>query len=244
MLLLDPQDSAELADPMVHRIRLRESQIKIRYTADSPHYLPPTPDPSLLIVDVLRPARMSTPARLSVETIINLTENGVPPEVFTGLLEDGLRSSVDELTTWNGPDGHQRLWTRVAAAGGVFRARLARESVSNARAKGYVSEDRDDDDSEDDDLEDNLIKAMQEKSIAWWEDTVSGCPSSLEETVMVLLESGFSPSNCRILRDKLKAVIDRILKSYRNKFNISVPMSCTAYVVPGMPFVLQFQDSY
>ena len=56
--------------------------IKIKYGAPSGRYLPAESSPEHLTVDSLRASRMSTPARLSPETLINFADNGVPAAVF------------------------------------------------------------------------------------------------------------------------------------------------------------------
>jgi hypothetical protein len=67
-------------------VYLRDSQRKIIY--------PELFDPAHLTIDVLGPPTSPTPARLSYETIIKLAENGVPPDVFFGLLQLGVDKSL------------------------------------------------------------------------------------------------------------------------------------------------------
>jgi hypothetical protein len=126
----------------------------------------------------------------------------------------------------------QILWQQVARTGGVIAARRAREAGGEARAKGYgevVHEELAVEDE--DDLQ--LGSGLREHSTAWWSDPVSGCPSTIEETIIGLLDSGFTPENCAVLRDKLKQVVKIRINAYVNRFKIEVPMSCTAFVVPG-----------
>jgi RNA-dependent RNA polymerase len=68
---------------------------------------------------------------------------------------------------------------------------------------------------------------------AWSPDLISGCPSSLEETIMVLLDSGFTPQNSAVLRERLKVVAETSTKNFMAKYRIDVQMSCSAFVVPG-----------
>ena len=93
------------------------------------------------------------------------------------------------------------------------------------------NEDSDDEDEDPDAI--RIDPAIQQKSTAWWADQISGCPSSLEETVMVLLDSGFTPLDCPVLAEKLKHVILRAIRSYVLRYKIEVPMSCTAFIIPG-----------
>ncbi|KAF5390021.1 hypothetical protein D9757_003814 [Collybiopsis confluens] len=203
--------------PRFSKIRLRPSQIKILYPQDDT-------DPSHLTIDLLRFARTKTPAKLSEETIKNLHHNGVPASVFIALLERQLRTIVDALTAWEGPDAMARLWKAVESAENVISARKARELTTDSRARGHG--DQDEDEEEDDEIDHDT------NSKAWWRDPVSGCPSSLAETVMELLDSGFTPLNSPYLRAKLEKVIRSKVKIATGKLSYVVPMSATAFVVP------------
>ena len=229
LLLLHPEMARNaLSEPEVY---LRDSQRKIAY--------PRLHDPAHLTVDVLRTSHLTTPARLSYETIINLAENGVPLDVFSGLLQLGIDSVLDGLFSW--PDDKpllnttfhesmRTLYKNVNRAGAVTGAKLARMNISCARAKGYIWDHKQEDGDEDaEPLVDDLPR-----STAWWPDYTSGQPSSLEETVLVLIEAGFHPQTEWILQEKLKPVINTAL----NRFSISKPKipvaeSCAAFVVPG-----------
>jgi RNA-dependent RNA polymerase len=211
---------------------IRPSQFKIKYT-NSP------PDPAKLTIDILRSTYMKTPARLSPETIINLAENGVPHAVFVDLLKTSITEVIADLTTWEGPDAMFHLWYNVERAGGVFSARRAREASGEARAKGLGDRGLDGELDEDDEDEDGYKLfdiATDQRSSAWWVDQTSGCPSSLEETVMVLLDSGFTPQKCSVLREKLKHVVRAKIKSRTQQFRFEVPCSASAFVVPGPSF--------
>ncbi|TFY73397.1 hypothetical protein EWM64_g10615, partial [Hericium alpestre] len=72
-----------------------------------------------------------------------------------------------------------------------------------ARVRGLRAFD--DEDDEDDNGE------VNGSSSAWWEDEVSGCPSTLEETVLVFLDSGFRPDKNPILAEKLRAVVKKAI---------------------------------
>ncbi|KZT06039.1 uncharacterized protein LAESUDRAFT_680055 [Laetiporus sulphureus 93-53] len=227
LLLLDAKSS-------VPSVVLRPSQIKIH----GPVAHDSAPDPALLIIDVLKPGRLSTPARLSTETIINMAENGVPSHVFIQLMQNSVRQLVRGLTMWTDPSSVYELWRNIASAGGVISARLARESPGSSRAKGYRNLDKSSPEITDNDADD-FDEASQDHSTPWWGDPVSGCPSSLEETTLVLLDAGFTPDKCRILAEKLREVTKKAVDAYVNKFHISVPMSCTAFVVPDPCGVLE-----
>jgi len=229
LLLLHPDTTRNtLSEPEVY---LRDSQRKITY--------PELHDPAHLTIDVLRTSHLTTPARLSYETIINLAENGVPSDIFSGLLQLGIDGVLDGLFSWpedllppnaTSHESMRTLYKNVNRAGAVTGAKLARLNISCARAKGYIWDHRQEDGDEDGEpLVDDLPR-----STAWWPDYTSGQPSSLEETVLVLLEAGFHPLTEWILQEKLKQVINTAL----NRFSISKPKipvagSCSAFVVPG-----------
>ena len=212
-------------------IWIRPSQRKIKYPPDRPR------DPARSIVDVLRTCHMRTPARISPETIVNLAENGVPHSVFVNLMKAGVTEIITGLTTWDGPDAMYNLWSNVERIGAVCFARRAREAAGEARARGLGDRDAgeaDDDDDDDADGLKHIAKAIDQRSPAWWSDQTSGCPSSLEETVMVLLDSGFTPQDCPILREKLKQVVTTRIKTCTQNYRYTIEHSASAFVIPGL----------
>ena len=211
-----------------HKVWIRPSQTKIKYPQLG------SQDDDKYIVEVLEPSHMRYPGRLSAESIICLAENGVDQEVFVKLMKAGLDELVDGLTNWEGDFAMARLWFNVARVGAVMSSRRARELRGESRSRGFGdrhSDDSDDETEDPDALE--IDPAIQEKSTAWWSDQISGCPSSLEETVMVLLDSGFTPRDCPVLAEKLKHVLLRAIGTYVSRYKIGVPMSCTAFIIPG-----------
>jgi hypothetical protein len=114
-----------------------------------------------------------------------------------------------------------------------MRARRSREDAGRARVKGYSEHESEEIELEDEDGFKLLDITDQQKSLAWWGDEISGCPSSLEETVMYLIDSGFTPQNCPVLRSKLEKVVKGHVKNYIKTYKIDVPMSATAYIIPG-----------
>lgn len=227
MLLLDDRTS-DSSDDDEHKITLRSpSQIKIRYPGFTVPAAPSPLDPSHLTIDILRFSRTKTPAKLSAETIQNLHENGVPASVFTSFLETRLRELVEGLTTWEGHDAIPNLWKAVEAAEGVVSARKARQSATDGRIQGFRDVNEEDEDEE------TLSQDKSPTSSAWWRDPFSGCPSSIAETIMELLDSGFTPSNSPYLRDKLKQLVKKKVAHAASKFNYVVSQSASAFVVPG-----------
>ena len=94
-----------------------------------------------------------------------------------------------------------------------------------ACAKGYVYKDR----AEGGDN----VDAHKAQCSAWWDDPVSRCPSSLEETVMHLLDSVFCHDTCPVLREKLKVVAIKTLNPVCNSYRMPVVMLCTVFVILG-----------
>lgn len=206
----------------------RRSQVKIRYP--SGHHDPL--DPTLRIIEILRLSYMRSPASISAETIINLSDNGVPSHIFVDLLKANLEEIVAVLTTWDGPDAMYNLWTAVERVGAVLHSRRAREAVGEARARGFNSYSNEDDDEDDEDV--MKYDIGQGRSKAWWADQISGCPSSLEETVLVLLDAGFRPQDSPIVREKLKQVVKGVVNNRTCKYRYELAQSAIAFVVPGM----------
>lgn len=243
LLLQHPKHAAVSKDGRP-QIWLRDSQRKIRY-ADSE-----SQDPALFTVDVLRSSHLSYPSSLSSETIINFAENGVKFSVITDLIKASMSERIDDLTTWEGRDGLFRLWHYTALEGGVYGARLVRERVTEARLKGNSFKDLIDEYVDDEDEDGNgdgdyseIDRALTAKSSAWWWDPISGSPSSLEETSMALIDSGFDPASLPVLRAKQREVAKKSMKAPMTKFRAAVPMSCSAWAVPGMSHHRSTQDS-
>lgn len=224
ILLLHPTDTSDWP-----RIWLRPSQTKIHF--------PQPPDPANLIVDVLRPSYLKTPARLAPDTLINLGENGVSSRYFLKLFRNSLDEFITSVTDWDGPDSMLKLWHAVAVHGGVLSTRKARDVAGEARAKGYVDRKFDTPDEDEPDVEDNPLET---RSIAWWTDETSGCPSSLWECAMALISGGMTPQNCQFLREKLRMIIETTIKARCDDYHYPVPMSCSGLIVPGEPITHRF----
>ncbi|KAH9962190.1 RNA dependent RNA polymerase-domain-containing protein, partial [Russula dissimulans] len=206
---------------------LRPSQVKIQH---SPSYLQTS---AHRIIDVLRGSCMQSSVQISREIIINLSENGVSPEIFADLFSQSISEKVTLLLDWDGQDSMAQLWATVFKEGGIMAARVARESSWTARAHGvelYNQEESSDDEADD---------LSSSHSTAWWGDDISGSPSSLEETVIALLDSGFSPMSNSILAEKLHIVAKKAVKSCMSKYRVTIPMSCSAFIVPDILGVLE-----
>lgn len=218
------------------KVWVRDSQIKIAYPEGIPL------GKAHLTIDLLRTSHLSTPSRISSEIIINLAENGVKTSVFVNLLKTSINEVIHGLTTWEGHDAMFNLWCAVERTGGVLAGRRAREAVGEARVRGYRNRSADEEDLDEDEGDEEgdspLGNSPAQRSVAWWADQVSGCPSTLEDTVLVLLDSGFTPQTSPVLREKLKQVVAKTIKNRMRKLRFDLPQSCTAFAIPGMFLML------
>ncbi|KAL1731817.1 RNA dependent RNA polymerase-domain-containing protein [Schizophyllum commune] len=209
------------------QVTYRPSQLKIR---DQPNH------PAHLTIDLLRTSRMRTSVSISAEVIRNLEDNGVPRHVLADLFKARINEVMEGLTNWEGPNGMLKLWATLERLGGVLTQRRATEASGEARARGLggdfdrVEDDADNDDEDSDEL--GFDAGLQRHSIAWQPDYVSGSPSRLEETVMMLLDSGFTPDNSSICRTKLGEIYKSRARYLTSKIKFTIPQSASAFVVP------------
>lgn len=173
---------------------------------------------------------MESSVKISREIIINLSENGVSTNIFIDLLIQSLKDITLAILTWDGPDAMAQLWATIFQRG-IMSSRIARQSTWTARASGVKFHDDQDDANDNDKLDDDDLVLH---SAAWWGDDISGCPSSIEETVLAFLDSGFHPSTNSILALRLHEVAKTAIKSSIVKSKVKVPMSCSAFIVPGI----------
>jgi len=181
---------------------------------------------------------MQSSVKISREIIINLSENSVSTSIFVDLLIQSLNDITSLLLTWDGPDAMAQLWATVFKEGNIMSDRIARESSWTARASGVRSYNDSDDANDDDDEPDGDDSLLH--SAAWWGDEISGCPSSIQETVLAFLDSGFHPSTNSILAARLHEVAKTAVKTSISKSRVKIPMSCRALIVPGKISFLSF----
>ncbi|KIJ49639.1 hypothetical protein M422DRAFT_205121 [Sphaerobolus stellatus SS14] len=220
LLVLHPDDMGFADAP--HRVWLRDSQKKVNYDDDNL-------DPSHLVLEVLRPAQLKTPARLSTQIIINLAQNGVPYKVFLDLMKDGLQEIAASLTQWTGTFAMENLWRTVCKVNGsVIRSRMAKEAGGVSRLMGFSIRDWGNNEGENpaDDI-DEAVLGDQSKNAQTEDDG-----GSLEESVMIMLDSGFQPQSCPNLAMKIKEVLKKALNLYIEQYKIVVPRSAEAWIIP------------
>lgn len=217
--LLHPDPSHRVPDepPMIW---IRDSQYKVQL-GDPREW-----DRSHLIFDLVRLRRVTIPSSLYMQTIVNMSYNGVEDAVFDELLEDGLRREIDPLISWSGPHSQAHLAKAVENAGGLMGSRLSRLAGTEARVYNYIrDEDKEVDfDENDDDEERSLIERQGGGSF----------PVSLYESTRELLQAGFHPVTSSIVREKMKHIVKLVMEQYMDQYHISVPQSAEAFIVPGM----------
>lgn len=198
------------------RIWIRDSQRKIKLPsleAGSAH----------IIFDLVsQSTRITVPAHLNHQLIINLTENGVDFEVFQELMRDGITDIFASLTQWDGPGAMPLLWNTINTMGSVTRTRLQRIAHGLARAIGLANRfemDREDDgDDSEDEPED---------------PSLDGSDKSLHETVLALIQAGFDPKSSPFLNEKMRYVIKKAVERHLRGYHIPVRQSAGAFIVPG-----------
>ncbi|KAH8834926.1 RNA dependent RNA polymerase-domain-containing protein [Flagelloscypha sp. PMI_526] len=216
------------------QVRIRPSQLKIRYDRSKPL------DPAHRILDVLRTNHLRHPARISAEIIRALEDCGVPADVFKDLFERNVKETFDALTRWADPQYEKNeteemvrdLWVAVEKTEGVVGARKARlmSGTGEGRLRGFAEKEDEDDDGDDDGVDGDVTA---QRSVAWFPDPVSGSPSSLAETVMSLLDSGFTPRNCPVVLEKLEKIVGKMIERKTSKIQFDVPESLSAFVIPA-----------
>ncbi|KAF8305208.1 hypothetical protein DL93DRAFT_2102154 [Clavulina sp. PMI_390] len=223
----------------------RRSQVKIKYGLEDQQA---SPEIGHRTFDLLRSSKVTLPARLSEQIMQCLSHGGVPHEVLLRIFHQQVDSELrilDEYLPLSDSRFDQsdqaeikresfaiRLYDFVSGAESVPQARLRRQTLGLSRVLGLGEQEDQSDwthaiDDNDDDLGD--------QSTAWAPDLVSGQPSSLAETVLLLLEAGFYPWDTRILWKKLQQCVTTKVNSLTTKYKFHVPMSAEAFAIPD-PF--------
>ncbi|KAF8555107.1 hypothetical protein OG21DRAFT_1411391 [Imleria badia] len=190
------------------------------------------------IFDLLAPSRVIGPARLSSQTLINLSFNGVSHQILKKLMAEGLEEEVKSFMDWTHPHSMILVWKAVERAGSVVVSRLRRLLSGQARALGLGQLRPLDDQGQEDEEEDGHLDHLQPPTDIGHKKA-SGQPVTLHETVLELLQSGFHPLKLDLLFKKLESIITLVLNDYVEKFHIPVMESCEAYIVPDPYGVLE-----
>ena len=233
MWILHPDpEHHKLSDPP--KIWIRKSQLKMKYDPDLKKW-----DRSQRVLDLVRFTRLSIPSSLNAQTIVNLSHNGVPDQVFEKMMKDNLDEVINPLLDWEGPGANVRLAKAVERTGRCMGSRLIRRAGADARLFNYKIEDDGDDEEDDDDelAADDIANGVKWEKRANGElverDDISGAPLSLYESTRQMLLAGFSPLHQPVLRQKIESMVKLIIKTHQEKYHIPVKRSVEAFIVPG-----------
>ncbi|CAK5280827.1 unnamed protein product [Mycena citricolor] len=231
------------------KIWIRASQRKIRLEGSRREHR---------IFDLLRashPPASETRESLSEQSILCLSHNGVPDEVFVKLMLDGLAGSVEPLLDWT-PGSRAALWRAVEKSGNVSNSRLQRFAGSQSRVLGLRGRDPEEsvendetgesslaveDDDEKDDYDDDNPRSLAEDG-----RDLAGGPLSLHERTVELIQAGFSPREDEYLNTKLRWIVKNEIAAVVDRCRISLPASTAAdgFVIPDPLDVLREGEIY
>ncbi|KAG9313859.1 RNA dependent RNA polymerase-domain-containing protein [Chiua virens] len=229
MWVLHPDPLEQVSDGPA-KIWTRPSQTKIKL--GSSFHL----GHSQRIFDLLAPSRVTGPSRLSSQTLINLSYNGIEHGMLKELMAMGLKEEIQSFIDWTQPQSMVMVWNAVEKAGHITVTRLRRMLGGQARALGLgqlrPSDDQGQEEEEDDTDHVQLLADIGHRKF-------SGQPVTLHETVLELLQAGFHPLRLDYLFQKLESIIGLVLDDYVEKFHIPVKESCEAYIIPDPYGVLE-----
>ncbi|KIJ57547.1 hypothetical protein HYDPIDRAFT_171642, partial [Hydnomerulius pinastri MD-312] len=231
MWLLHPDPAEQVADGP-GKIWIRDSQLKIKLRPLNKL------GRAQLTFDLLAPSRVTGPSRLSAQTLVNLSHNGVPHQVLKELMAEGLKDELHELTDWSQPHSMIAVWKAVERAGHVVMGRVRRQLAGQARALGLGQLRPLDDQAGDDSDEIDGPEVTQALNTVGRKPH-SGQPLTLHESTLELLQAGFHPLESDQLFKKLESILTLVLDDYVEKFHIPVSESCEAYIVPDPYGVLE-----
>lgn len=222
--ILHPEHQTnQLEEP---KIWIRESQNKINLDLESP-----TTSRAHLIFDLVAPAHLTYPARLNMQTIVNLSHNGVPNHVFEKLMEEGIQSDFQRLTNWEGETAMKSLLHTVAQLGGLSGIRLRRELAGLGRVLGHGKPERVE-------LTSGEFQGGCDPTQATGRAKISGEPSALVEKIFEMIAAGFHPLTSRVLWDDLERMVKNQITSSIQTFHIPTPESLEAFIIPGEHSIL------
>ncbi|KAI9067175.1 hypothetical protein FKP32DRAFT_1609566 [Trametes sanguinea] len=241
--VLHPRDHDPHATP---KIWTRDSQRKIVLDYSKL-------DAAHCIFDLVAPPRVILPSRLSRLTVMNLSHNGVPKEVFVQLMQETLEKQVRELTQWTRPQDMQLLWEKINRLGHVTASRIQQYALGASRALGLSGRIREDEFPSDEpaDPMTELLESIGAEGLSEEEaaavlseiesagalpsrlrNEFTGEPLTIHGVVMDLLQAGFHPLRLPILYEKLKTITVKAIEDIVSEFHVSVPMSAEAFIVP------------
>jgi len=185
------------------------------------------------ILELLSPEHVTMPSHLSMQTINNLSHNGVPHTVFTALIKAELEALIKPLTDWQHSHSMVTVARAVYQAGRIGGARLQRVAGSSIKALG-LSRDFHRDKAEGDVTPDaNDITGLAERRVFTGRSEFNKAPLSPHESAYELILAGFHPLYFEFLYDKMKTVVTIAIDSFVKNFHITVSESLEAFILPG-----------
>lgn len=244
MFIIHPTDTDE------------EAKIWIRKSQDKMTYLYPL-DRAHRILDLLTISQYSGPITLSRQSILNLSHNEIPDELLIDLLIKGLTDEVKPLMDWGSPQAMISLWHAINRIGGVTGSRTQRQVGMRSRAIGlqgrewgHVDVALGDNDGVPPALADELVtptysgrndfsggESLAYPSLRIYIVKFNLVPLSKNECAMELLQAGFRPDELNFLRDKIRYIVNQTITTTVEKFQIPVPLSTKAFIIPGKSLV-------
>ncbi|KAG6856768.1 hypothetical protein H0H87_000946 [Tephrocybe sp. NHM501043] len=183
------------------------------------------------IFDLVSTSQPSTSVSLSKQSIMNLSENGVSEATLTKLMKQALIDEVKPLMQWEGPKAMELLWGVINTFNSISKSRLTRLAAGWSRALGLVGREwgREEIEIEKDD---GTPSTEGEYAGSYTGRSPSGEPASLAELTVELLQSDFTPMECKLVKDKLRYLLEHTISSIVDKFSIPLPESRAAFIVP------------
>ncbi|KAG9048971.1 hypothetical protein FS837_011522 [Tulasnella sp. UAMH 9824] len=220
------------------QIWLTKSQVKIHYNTDELDE-----DPSRRIFDLLRVSQVKESVRLPMHPIINFAHNGIPHTVFSELLQESLKSKIDQvLEDWKSDDA-VAMWSMVFNRSGVGNIRKRRYDRFAERTFGNFRDTEE--------REENLWTSEGFTSFGDINNVVdsgpdpnSGWPSNFAEQIIELLEAGFIPSKCAHLAALMKSYLKMEVEWITREYRIPLNRSAEVFAAPDFSRTLKPGEVY
>jgi RNA-dependent RNA polymerase len=169
-----------------------------------------------------------------MQTVINLSHNGVPDNSFNSLIKKELEALIEPLTQWNDPHAMLAVAKAVEQAGHITGSRLQRVAGGSTKALGLSRDfhrDEADADRYGGDEGDDILPGADQ--IYSGRDLGSGAPLSLFENAYELILAGFHPLTFPPLYEKMHKIVINVIDACVKSFHIPVSESVEAFIIPG-----------
>lgn len=153
-----------------------------------------------------------------MQTIVNMSHNGVKDAVFGDLLEAGPSAEIVPLTDWKGPHTGARLANAIVGAGGLVGAPLARLAGAEARVFNYIRFEDKYGDLEDSNDGDGDRQGVDRKAGCGW-------PSFIALRIHVRTSpAGFLPISTPIVCEGIKYIVNLVIETRSTYYRASAEM--------------------